>query len=377
MKKIVTSLLAFAFLQLSTTPLTAQTGEYVLNGRVEDQSLNGTVVYLQGFDINRAGLTSVVDSTTVVDYRFAFREPVSDSLFVRIVSVGGKASDRIGIFAAEEGTIEMIVDNSAFSVGGTQRNDEYQAMTDSQAPLFRRMQELRDEAFSIQNNGEDNNSSMQKSRVEEYAVLLKQLMDISAGYVGKNMTNNIGEFLFLSYSQLLDADHLKNLYEKSNPGFKASPLVSSIMQTQVWSKENTEIGKEFADIELPTIEGKKGRISSYKGKVVLVDFWASWCMPCIREIPVLKAVYNEFKDKGFEIIGISLDENRASWVDTVRRRSMDWVQMSDLGGWRSAAARQYNVTSIPQTFLLDKEGKIAGVNLRGDALKAKIEELLK
>ena len=114
----------------------------------------------------------------------------------------------------------------------------------------------------------------------------------------------------------------------------------------------------------------------FRGKVLLIDFWASWCGPCRRENPNVVATYNEFKGQGFEILGVSLDKTQAAWAGAVASDGLTWTHVSDLRGWTNAAAQQYGVNSIPATFLLDREGKIVARNLRGEALRAKVAELV-
>lgn len=121
--------------------------------------------------------------------------------------------------------------------------------------------------------------------------------------------------------------------------------------------------------------GMKGP-EDFRGKVLLIDFWASWCGPCRRENPNVVAMYNEHKDAGFEILGVSLDKQHQPWVAAVAKDGLTWPQVSDLRGWQNAAAQQYGVRSIPATVLLDREGRIVARNLRGAALEAKVAELL-
>ena len=122
-------------------------------------------------------------------------------------------------------------------------------------------------------------------------------------------------------------------------------------------------------------EGETITLESLRGKVVLIDFWASWCGPCRRENPNVVRVYERFKEQGFEIFGVSLDRNRERWVKAITDDGLTWPQISDLKGWQSAVAKQYGVTSIPQTVLLDGEGRILARNLRGAALEQKLAEV--
>ncbi|MTB51780.1 redoxin domain-containing protein [Lewinella sp. W8] len=122
-------------------------------------------------------------------------------------------------------------------------------------------------------------------------------------------------------------------------------------------------------------EGDQIALDDLRGKVVLIDFWASWCGPCRRENPNVVRLYNQYKDKGFEILGVSLDRTKDRWVKAIEDDKLTWLHISDLKGWQSKYAKQYGVSSIPQTVLLDEEGKILARNLRGKALEDKLAEI--
>lgn len=140
--------------------------------------------------------------------------------------------------------------------------------------------------------------------------------------------------------------------------------------------EKLQAGKMAPEIELPNPEGEVIPLSSLRGKVVLIDFWASWCKPCRRENPNVVKMYNAHKDEGFEIYGVSLDRNKEKWVQAIAQDGLTWPQVSDLKFWNSAAAKLYNVSSIPHTVLIDREGKIIATGLRGNALEEKVKESL-
>jgi peroxiredoxin len=123
--------------------------------------------------------------------------------------------------------------------------------------------------------------------------------------------------------------------------------------------------------------GNPVSLSSFKGKYVLIDFWASWCGPCRRENPNVVAAYNEFKNKNFTILGVSLDQDKQKWLDAIKNDNLTWTHVSDLAYWQNAVAKKYNVSSIPQNYLLDPSGKIIAKNLRGEELHQKLSELLK
>ncbi|MFZ1688764.1 MAG: TlpA disulfide reductase family protein [Flavobacteriales bacterium] len=140
-------------------------------------------------------------------------------------------------------------------------------------------------------------------------------------------------------------------------------------------QSKTVQGVAAPEILQPTPDGGTLALSSLRGKVVLIDFWASWCKPCLAEIPNVKAAYAKYRNKGFEIYGVSFDRSREAWINAINQYDMPWKHVSDLGWWNNAAAAPYGVQSIPQTVLIDKEGKIIAKNLRGPALEQKLAEV--
>ncbi len=136
------------------------------------------------------------------------------------------------------------------------------------------------------------------------------------------------------------------------------------------------IGSEAPEIRQQTPSGGTFALSQLRGKVVLIDFWASWCKPCRFENPAVKMVYDKYKGKGFEILGVSLDRDQSAWVAAIAQDGINWKHVSDLGFWNNAAAQEYGVSSIPYTVLVDREGKILAKGLRSHDLEAKLAELL-
>lgn len=147
------------------------------------------------------------------------------------------------------------------------------------------------------------------------------------------------------------------------------------LENRINSIKPLSIGAVAPDIELLSPEGELIKLSSLRGKVVLIDFWASWCGPCRKENPNVVKVYKKYNHKGFEIFGVSLDNNKELWKSAIAKDELTWVHVSDLKGWQSSAAALYKVTGIPKTILLDKKGRILAMDLRGPHLEAKLAEI--
>jgi peroxiredoxin len=135
------------------------------------------------------------------------------------------------------------------------------------------------------------------------------------------------------------------------------------------------IGQPFIDIVMEDPEGNIKKLSDLKGKLVLVDFWASWCRPCRQENPNVVALYNEYKVKNFDIFGVSFDNDGDKWKKAIDDDSLTWHHVSDLKGWNSAAGKLYGVRAIPHTVLVSPDGIILDKNLRGEELRKKVQEL--
>lgn len=182
----------------------------------------------------------------------------------------------------------------------------------------------------------------------------------------------------LLQSNVLDKDKYYNTYvqvaqklKKEWPGYShAADFIQYVDKLKL-----TAIGQPAPEIALPNPQGQIVKLSSMRGKYVLVDFWAKWCGPCRAENPNVVRAYQKYKDKGFTVFGVSLDRNKEDWIQAIQEDHLTWTHVSDLKYWQSEAAKTYNITGIPFSVLLDPNGVIIGKNLRGAALDAKLEEI--
>jgi thiol-disulfide isomerase/thioredoxin len=190
--------------------------------------------------------------------------------------------------------------------------------------------------------------------------------------MGKTSENNLKENM-KKIAMLLGISTVVALAALTLPSFKAEPQ----------GKTGTAIGNKAIDLAFTSPEGKTIALSSLKGKMVLLDFWASWCGPCRMENPHVVNAYVKYKDqkfkngKGFTIYSVSLDQNKDAWIKAIVKDKLDWpYHVSDLGGWQSRPAAMYGVNSIPANFLIDGDGVIVARGLRGANLESTLESLL-
>lgn len=167
---------------------------------------------------------------------------------------------------------------------------------------------------------------------------------------------------------------VQKLYNQLSNRVKNSSIGTDLQETLAKMKA-VGVGVKAPDFTLQTPEGKSVSLSSIKGKCVLIDFWASWCAPCIREFPNVKAVYAEYHSKGFEIVSVSLDQKKENWTTAIKKYNLPWLQLSSLQGWKCPVARLYNVSGVPAMFLLDENGVIVSKDLRGEKLKIEVSKL--
>lgn len=325
-------------------------GGYEIAGTVDNAGLNGKYVYLYEFGPK---VEVATDSALVENGTFKIKGTVNTpQLYVLEFNVYDVAPQRQKAGLNNPYTATFVLENAklkadltqAPTVTGSPENDAWTAL----------QQEI---------TGSDNEDAMIES---------------VKAYILKNTDKQSAAKLLFDFRYDIDEETRREAISKASPAFLAVPNIDLLVE-HLAKLEKVAVGKKFTDIALNDPEGKPVKLSDYAGKdkVVLVDFWASWCPPCRADMPHLVSVYKQYKDKGFEIVGVSLDRKSEDWIKGIKDLNITWPQMSDLKYWQSEGAELYAVNSIPHTVLLAKDGTIINKNLRGDALDKKLAELFK
>ncbi len=312
------------------------------------------VLYNDNYLVLYNNKTKDHDSVKVINGRFeisvAFKGPSRYMFYSKYerIKKGGYAP--FGILIDKPGVYTIKADMERFSnsvVSGAAENELYNSFMKAGMPA---------------------NQNNQESQEDKLARLEAFTAKYPDSFVAMYLVENMGSYIPLV--------QLERLYDKLGSKFKTTASASSIVAT-IASKKITAIGKTAPDFAQPDTLGKIVKLSDYKGKYVLLDFWASWCLPCRAENPNVLAAYNKYKDRGFDVLGVSLDQpgQKEVWLKAIRQDGLTWTQVSDLKFWENTAAKLYGVKSLPQNFLLDKEGKIIATDIRGEELQKKLAEI--
>lgn len=375
MKKISSLLFAAIIILMAACTGKPTPQEFTVTGNLSGAGSDSSLVYLQVIDENTGEFVSV-DTATVQNGTFVFKGFAEASPMLRFISTEGLS--RPVLIAIETGNIDVSFDTAfVATVKGTPLNDKYQEFSNKKNKIsddLRALSTLSKEAEKAGTMTPQYEKELDNKYDSLYNELKKEVFDFTKA----NITNPLGIYTLIDRGISFDATQLKELLPALDPKVKANARVQKL-EKRLEALEGTEIGKQFVDIKGTTPDGKELALSEYagKGKYVLIDFWASWCPPCRKDMPLVVEAYKKYKNKGFEIVGVSLDDDKAAWEKGIKDLNITWPQVSDLKGWKTELGAAYAVNSIPHTVLLDKEGKIIAKDLRGDQLSEKLGELLK
>lgn len=346
----------------------ASKGGYTVTGTVAGAN-DGDTVYLATQTTRGMEMT---DTTVIKDGKFTFEGVEDSTVYYYATGVADKKPFMVDFFL-EAGNITLKVEGERSSASGTPNNDAYQAIKDELIAFHEKTEAV------YESIGDSTLTDEQReAKLKEAEQFEKEYGEIVRNGVTKNIGNPVGIFLFKQTYYNNSAKENEELLAKIPANYQNDPQIMDIKKLTE-KRKLTDVGTKFTDFEMRSPEGKTVKLSDYagKGKVVLVDFWASWCGPCMREMPNIIEAYTQFKDKGLEIVGVSLDQDEKAWKGAIEKMKMTWPQMSDLKSWKCEGAQLYAVNSIPHTVLIDKQGTIIARGLHGEELKSKIEEALK
>lgn len=351
--------------------------EFVIKGIAEGIE-NGKFIILETQD-ETMNLKSV-DTTVVMEGKFEFKgisnEP--ELHFLQVENIPGKV-----IFVLENGEINISILKDSINkskIGGTFNNEQFAKYNLGQFKIQKKIADFRSVNKEKMEAAVQSNDSLTVNALRDN---LLQLKEEEKNYNFTFCEDNPKAFICILMIQSMlyqpDADffRIEKIYNNLDKTVKDTKPGKSVGE-MIMNNSAAEIGKQAPEFSAPNQDGKLVSLKESLGKVTIIDFWASWCGPCRKENPNVVALYNEFHDKGLNIIGVSLDKegDEQKWKDAIIADKLNWPQVSNLKYWNEPIAKKYSIKSIPATFILDASGKIVAKDLRGDELKAKVIELL-
>jgi len=332
MKHILPFVLITAFLSLFVS--CQQEPTFSLIGKTQGLE-DGTKLYI------RADL-KIVDSTEITNNSFEFHTKF-ESLPVQVVL-------------------------------GTKRNKQYRVMWIDNSPMTFDASQTDNFKEAIITGSENQDLSNELSELTKDISSRKEQLEIEKNFVKEHPNHVYSANILGIYCSTWGKEQTESLYNVLSDEVKNSSYGKDVKRYIDLAVE-PKIGDRYVDFTMEDAKGGKVSLSDYEGKVVLLEFWASWCGPCRQENPNLVKTYEKYHPKGFEVLGVSLDQFKSSWIDAIEKDVLPWKHVSDLNGWKNEVALIYGVSGIPDNFLIDAEGKIIKTNLRGEKLDTVLEEI--
>ncbi|MCK4852888.1 MAG: AhpC/TSA family protein [Bacteroidales bacterium] len=363
MKKIVYIIAGFVILSACTTK-----PGYQISGTIDGLTAGDVVLLEQRIDKEYVQ----IDSVTSPDGTFEFLGSVEipDVYYVTVPGKRGKAmiflENNLISFTAHADTLFRPV------VDGSTVHDEYDDFQESNKDIYTKAREFYPQYSEAEKAGDD---EAVKALKEEINAIYEEAREFQLQYLEDNPASFIAPFIVQSLHYGKDADEIEDLLAKLDPSLQGSSLVGSINR-RVETLKKVAIGMPAPEFTQNDSTGTPVSLSSLSGNYLLIDFWAAWCAPCRGENPNVVAAYKKYHDRGFDILGVSLDNSREDWLKAVKTDQLTWTHVSDIKGWSNEVAALYGISSIPSNILLDPDGLIVKKNLRGDDLHAALKELL-
>lgn len=339
-----------------------------INGNIQNLNDGDTVYLMQVID-NRP---VYIDSTTIENQKFVFeKDSITDA---EVLYVHPKNHRYVNYdFILEPGTTQLTVDSAKSTIKGTPNNEIYSKIKNEYEALLPSMER---DIKPLLSKGEP--TPEQKAKIRQIiATKQEKAMEKLFEGIKKNIKTKAGQILFSQKYRHFDDQQNMQLLEMIPEADKTSKFLQPVIE-KIEQAQRTAVGKHFTDFKMNDPEGKEIQLSNLvKGhRLTLVDFWASWCGPCRREMPTVVEAYKKYHDKGLQIVGVSFDKDLTAWKDAIEKLNITWPQMSDLKGWQSEAGKIYTIQAIPSTMLIDENGTIIEKNIRGEELVKKIGEIL-
>ena len=334
---------------------------YKISGAVEGLNDGDTL-----FITNDLQTGIPTDTLIVKDGKFELSGETDSTYLCMVYSE--KRNELNAPFFIEPGniSIKLVETPGASRVGGTKCNEQWQELNDSVMTIGKEINRIAEHIY-----GNTVDEMEQQKGMDQIEKLNQRFSAIVVKTTEKNIKNEFGYFLLTYYpEELIDNQTRMKLIDKLPDEKQKRPAIQKMLANLKQASESAE-GMTIKDFTQPGLDGTPvsllGEVS--KSKITVIDFWASWCGPCRQEMPFMVELYDKYKDKGLNIIGISLDEDSDAWKAATQQLNIPWVQMSDLKGWENVIAKHFCVNSIPHTIVVDQQGKILKRGLRSEKLE--------